>query len=100
MRGGPMARSGKLREGAPRRPTNELAFIDPHVPHLDHLLSGLRPDVEAVVLDATRNAPAQIADAVRGRRGLRAVHILAHGRPGEIRFGAGSLGIETIAEHA
>src|SRR6266853_1138929 len=80
--------------------TREIAFIDRHVDDLPTLLAGIRPDVEAILLSDMEPAPRQMARAVLGRAGLEAIHILAHGRPGEVSFGAGVLAAETIEEHA
>jgi hypothetical protein len=59
----------------------------------------MREDVEWVLLDSERSALEQMAEALQGRSGVRAIHILAHGCPGEVRFHSGSLSLETIAEH-
>jgi hypothetical protein len=75
---------------------SEFAFVDPGVADLGALLQGLRPEIEAVVLGAERSALAQIADRLAGLRGLRAIHIIAHGAPGEIGFTAGRLSLATI----
>ena len=79
---------------------SEVAFIDPGVSDLDTLLRGLRPEIEAVVLGSERGAAAQIADSLAGRRGLRAIHIIAHGASGEIAFTAGQLSLATISASA
>src|SRR5438128_7618204 len=77
----------------------EIAFIDPTVSDLDSLLAGLRPDVEAVVLSGSRRATAQMANALQQRSDLDAIHIIAHGRAGEVSFGAGPLSLESLDEH-
>src|SRR4051794_21720191 len=41
-----------------------------------------------------------MADALADLEGVRAVHIIAHGAPGEIAFSAGALGLDTLAAHA
>jgi hypothetical protein len=73
------------------------------------LLKGLRPEVGAILLDDATPAPAQIARALaregapdRGRpaRSLEAVHVIAHGREGEVSFAAGALSLTNLAEHA
>src|SRR5205085_6591583 len=56
--------------------------------------------VEAVVLDPAGDALSQIAAALRPHRDLATLHIIAHGRPGEVRFSAGALSRDTIAAHA
>src|SRR3989337_2533678 len=82
------------------KPGSEIAFIDRGLSDLPSMLKGLRADVEAVVLDPTRDAMSQIAAALRGRAGLDAIHILAHGQPGEVAFSSGALSLATLDEHA
>jgi Domain of unknown function (DUF4347) len=81
-------------------PKREIAFIDRSVDDLATLLAGIRPDVEPILLSNDEPAPRQMARAVQGRKGFDAIHVIAHGRPGEVSFGAGALSVETIAEHS
>ena len=81
-------------------PQREIAFIDRGVDDLATLLQGIRPDVEPILLSNDEPAPRQMARAVQGREGLEAIHVIAHGRPGEVSFGAGALSLETIDRHA
>jgi VCBS repeat-containing protein len=78
----------------------EIAFIDPAITDLDVFIAGLRPEVEAIVLHPSSSAPAQIAKALCGRSALQAVHIVAHGKAGEVSFSAGALSMETLNQHA
>ena len=80
--------------------SREIVFIDQNVFDLHSLLAGLRPDVEPIVLTASARATAQIATALKGRDDLHAIHIIAHGSAGEVRFGAGVLSCETLHDHA
>src|SRR5262245_23713506 len=80
--------------------SREIAFIDETVSHLNTLLANLRPDVEPIMLTTSTPAPAQIASALEGRDGLRAIHLIAHGMAGEVCFGAGALSLETLHDHA
>lgn len=80
--------------------TREIAFIDRHVDDLDILLAGIRPDVDAILLSDDEPAPRQKARAVKGRDGLEAIHIIAHGRPSEVSFGAGTLSLEFMDDYA
>src|SRR5262245_49735627 len=82
-----------------RKLPREIVFIDPSVSHVDQLLAGLRADVEGVVLDPVKSAPAQIAEALRERHDLKTVHVVAHGRPGEVSFSSGPLSLETVANY-
>ena len=82
-----------------REHKREIAFIDPGVDDLLTLLAGIRPDVEPILLTADEPAPRQMARAVKGREGLEAIHVIAHGKPGEISFSFGSLSVETLPNH-
>ncbi len=50
----------------------EVLFVDPAVDDLDQILAGVRPEVQAVVLDPTTPAARQIAAALGGAAGLTA----------------------------
>jgi hypothetical protein len=78
---------------------NEIAFIDPNVSYIETLIAGFRPEVEPVLLNATESAPRQMARAIAGRSGLSAIHVIAHGAPGEVQFAAGTLTVENIEDH-
>jgi len=78
----------------------EILFVDPGIPDLGTFLSELRPGLEAILLSPKRPAPAQIADALRGRADLDAIHIVAHGAPGEVSFASGARSNDALKEHA
>src|SRR5438105_1917635 len=79
---------------------SELLFVDPAVSDLATILGGLRPEVEAIVLNADRPAARQIAAALVGRKGLDAVHVLAHGAPGRVSFAAGHWSADMLGDEA
>ncbi|MDH2348678.1 VCBS domain-containing protein, partial [Bradyrhizobium sp. SSUT77] len=82
-------------------PKREIAFIDCGVDDLATLLAGIRPDVEPILLSNDEPAPRQMVRAVRGREGqLHKIHVIAHGRSGEVSFGAGPLSLDTMGECA
>jgi hypothetical protein len=68
-----------------------VAFIDPDLTDIDVLFAGLRPDVAGVVLNRAEPAPRQMARHLVDLRGLEAIHVLAHGAPGEVAFAGGTL---------
>ena len=74
----------------------ELAFVDPTVGHQEILAKAWRHNVEAIVLETTRSAEEQICAALESRSDVRAIHILAHGCPGEIGFASGRLSTATL----
>src|SRR5215469_6817129 len=90
-------------EVAPQQPraskSKELLFIDLPPSGRDLLLAGLRPGIEVIILDAVTPALTQIAGALRARRGVSAVPVVAHGRAGEITFAPGLFSLETLSDH-
>ncbi|WP_202351206.1 DUF4347 domain-containing protein [Mesorhizobium sp. 113-1-2] len=80
----------------PRPRASEILFVDPSVSDLGTILRNLRPEVEAIQLDARRPAARQMALALEGRDGLDAVHVIAHGAPGRVNFAAGEWSAETL----
>jgi hypothetical protein len=78
----------------------EIAFVDRNVDDLPTFLAGLRPELDHFLLSDDEPALCQIARLVRCRDGLDAIHVVAHGRVGEVSFGAGALSLEHLAGHA
>jgi collagen type VII alpha len=76
---------------------SEILFVDPSVSNLDMILENLRPEVEAIVLDANESAARQMAAALHGRQGLDAIHVIAHGAPGRVSFSAGDWSLAWIS---
>ena len=70
-------------------PGREIVVRRHSVGDIATIFDSLRAGVEAVLLDQSRPAADQIAAALAGRRGLAAVHIIAHGAPGRVSFAAG-----------
>ena len=79
---------------------SEILFVDASVSDIATILGGLRPEVEAIVLGSSRPAARQIAEALHGRRDLDAVHVMAHGAPGRVRFAAGEWSATTLGQDA
>ncbi|MGY4320558.1 uncharacterized protein YdeI (BOF family) [Bradyrhizobium sp. JR3.5] len=77
----------------------EIAFIDRGIDDHETLLAGIRPDVEAVLLSDEEPALRQMARALKGRAGWEAIHVIAHGKAGEISFSSGALSLETLPDH-
>jgi len=80
--------------------TREIAFIDSSISDLDAFRAGLRSEIDAIVLDAASPALTQIAGALKGRAGLDAIHIVAHGQAGEVSFAAGALTLHNLRAYA
>src|SRR5215831_18062434 len=85
---------------SPRTFKRAIAFIDRNVDDLGTLLAGISPHVEPILLSDDEPAPRQMVRAVKGRADLDAIHVIAHGRRGEVSFGAGALSLDTTDKHA
>jgi hypothetical protein len=79
---------------------SELLFVDSSISDLCTIVRNLRPEVEAIVLDRAGPPARQMAAALEGRHELDAVHIMAHGSPGEVSFAAGVWAAETLEREA
>lgn len=78
----------------------EIVFVDPGISDLDTLLRGVRPGIETHLLTTDEPALAQMARAVAGRSGLEAIHVISHGKPGEVSFSAGTIATDDIERAA
>ncbi|WP_339948259.1 DUF4347 domain-containing protein [uncultured Albimonas sp.] len=92
-------RCGHLRAAAPSLLGGriEVAVIDVSVAGWERLAQALHPGVGIVTLPRTGDGLAHLAAWTEGRRGIDALHLIAHGAPGEIRLGALTLDLAAVA---
>ena len=83
----------------PGESATEVVFVDPTVPEYESLLAGMGPNVEVVVLDASRDGVEQIAASLSGRSGIDAIHLISHGDAGTLQLGTGTLNAESMSTH-
>ncbi|HYE50348.1 MAG TPA: DUF4347 domain-containing protein, partial [Azospirillaceae bacterium] len=105
-----LAQSPAAQESAPAAPEPsvpaappapvEIAFVDTSVPGSAGLIQGLRPGVEVVSLDPSRDGLEQIGEALRGRDSVSAIHILSHSDQGRLVLGAASLDAAALEARA
>ncbi len=69
----------------------EVAFVDTRLDGWETLVGTLRPGIEVVQIDASRDGIVQIAEHLANRSGIETVHIFSHGAPGAITLGATEL---------
>jgi VCBS repeat-containing protein len=82
---------------SPGESTTEVVFVDPTVPDYQSLVAGMGPNVEVVVLDASRDGVEQIAGSLAGRSGIDAIHLISHGDAGTLHLGTGTLNAESMS---
>jgi len=78
----------------------EVVFIEDNVADLDALVQSLGADKEVVILDSTGDGLQQIAEALAGRSGIDALHIITHGAEGQLDLGSLSLDATSLAERS
>jgi hypothetical protein len=84
----------------------EIAFVDASLPDAAVLLADLRAQqqagrpLEIVTFDAGADGLAVISEALAGRSGLSAVHVLTHGSDGALQLGATRLDAQTLLRRA
>jgi len=79
---------------------NTAVFIDSHIDNLEHLLAGIVPGARVTVLQPDVDGITQITRQLRTLPSVEAVHILAHGAPGQLNLGNTQLGLHTLSAYA
>ncbi|MCQ4319486.1 DUF4347 domain-containing protein [Stutzerimonas stutzeri] len=78
---------------------HEVVFVDGQVTNTAQLLDGLSANAEVVILDPTKDGLQQMADYLKGREGLDAIHLLSHGADGTVQMGNVWLASSNLSEH-
>lgn len=78
---------------------HEVVFVDGQVNNIGQLLEGLPATAEVVVLDPDKDGLQQMADYLKGRENLDAIHLLSHGADGTVQLGNVWLASNNLAEH-
>jgi hypothetical protein len=71
----------------------EVVFVDARVPDPAAFAA---PGREVIVLNLEEDGIAQIADALDGRTGIDAIHIVSHGDSGSLSLGSGTVTVDAI----
>lgn len=78
----------------------EIVFVDTRAPNYQELLKAVSPDAEVVLLSTNKDGVQQIADALAGRTGIDAIHIISHGDSGVLLLGNGPLFEGNLGQYA
>ena len=91
------------RENQPAADTDtpvELVFIDNSLEDLDTLVAAIPESSEIYFIDSASDGFDQIAGLLDGRDNIDAIHIIGHGRAGEVLLGTASLSSASLTEHS
>ncbi len=78
--------------------SREIAVIDTGIADWQTLRDGLKPGIEVVLIDSSRDGLTQILEALDGQTGIDAIHMLSHGADGKIRLGGLTLDTATAGQ--
>ncbi|CAN7603326.1 SwmB domain-containing protein [Phenylobacterium sp. LjRoot164] len=79
---------------------SEVVFVDTRVEGYETIVAGVAPGAEVVLIDASGDGVAQMAQALAGRTDIAAIHIVGHGQAGVIMLGSATLGVGDIDAYA
>ena len=75
----------------------EMVFIDTRVEDYQNLMEGIDPAAEVILLDARRDGIEQIAEALKDRSDMDAIHLIGDGTDAELHLGTTFLTQEAIS---
>ncbi|MCA9171442.1 MAG: DUF4347 domain-containing protein, partial [Planctomycetales bacterium] len=77
-----------------------LVVVDTSVPDFEMLIADVDDQAEVVLLDADADGVRQLTAILAHRSQIRSLHVVTHGRPGEIQLGNRVLSATNIPEAA
>jgi parallel beta-helix repeat protein len=77
----------------------EIVFVDTRVQGYEELIAGMDASAEVVLLSHERDGIEQIADHLRGRTGIDAIHLVSHGNVAELRLGDAVVTQDSLTSH-
>ncbi|MCA9454243.1 MAG: DUF4347 domain-containing protein, partial [Nitrospira sp.] len=77
----------------------EMVFIDTRVEDYQTLMNGIHPSAEVILLDGGRDGMELIAEVLKGRSGIDAIHLIGEGTEAELHLGTAFLTNDSISNH-
>jgi Domain of unknown function (DUF4347) len=74
----------------------KILFVDSQITAPESLLTGLIPDIQAIILNGHQNGIAQISSVLQENPQIQTLHIVSHGSPGCLYLGNGELNLTNI----
>ncbi|MDB9312478.1 DUF4347 domain-containing protein [Spirulina sp. CS-785/01] len=76
-----------------------LVVIDPTLTNVSHLVQGVHPATSILILQPQQDSIAQISQYLAQHPKITRLHLLSHGKPGQVQLGATSLTSENLAHY-
>lgn len=77
-----------------------LVVIDPSVQDYQYLVKNVHIGHEVHVLNPTQDGVDEITQLLSARQDLESIHIVSHGKPGELFLGSTQLNLKTLGQYA
>lgn len=77
----------------------EVLFIDANVADKQTLLANIDKNITVMEINNQSDGLTQIANALDGLKNLDAIHIISHGKTGELQFANGVLNTSNLADY-
>ncbi len=82
------------------QPPGSVLVLDSAVADPQILIDGLDPSIDVIRLQAGIDGLHQLAESLRGRSGLKTIHLISHGGPGNLRLGSATIDEQNLNRHA
>ncbi|MBD0340577.1 MAG: DUF4347 domain-containing protein, partial [Microcoleus sp. Co-bin12] len=82
-----------------KEPKHQIVFADSQVKDCESLTETANPDTEIVIHKADRDGIEQIAETLKQRKNIAAVHILSHGAAASLQLGSTELNLCNIESY-
>ena len=77
-----------------------LVFIDSEIEAFPHILSGIKPDAEAFIINRNEDGVKKITQVLSRYNDIESIHIVSHGAPGTLYLGSSELSLDTFNDYA
>ncbi|MEG4403102.1 DUF4347 domain-containing protein, partial [Microcoleus sp. N9_A4] len=74
----------------------QIVFVDAAVEDWQSLAAGVKPGIEVILVERTRDGIEQISEALQSRKGIESVHIISHGESGSLQLGQTKLNFDNL----
>ena len=78
----------------------EVVFIDAALPDYQTLVKGINPEASVYLITAGENGFTTMATVLDNHSEIEAIHVLGHGREGEITLGNGTINGATLSRYS
>ena len=80
-------------------PSNSIVFVDSRVANYQSFIDNLTEPADVFILDGESHGLTQMADYLKGRTGIDAIHVISHGSQGALYLGSTVLNSLNLASY-